>query len=553
LAPLGTGTVVEHVLATVAPCTGNPPVIVSPNGADTEFNRWIHSLSPLARVVRTPAQLTEAIDHLELSDAFLIVEARYLPSRDLQLPMLMRHYVAAPKVAHHLVAFERPIGGTMERISLDRQGQIRGIQRHYEDATWPFIAGIVATVVPFAGGVLPEAQNPGSLIDLRRMIVERNVPSRDVPLSGGVLDLATEAGLLAANELFALKAAGKGERGSVRQGPVYVGSGHAVHEAARLMGPIVIHPGARIEANATVIGPSVIGPDSRIATGAFVAHATIGADCVVPQGSIVRDRAWFGEDDQRGDEPGVDGDFPLSRREPLQRFAVDAQANSNNQNQVAASARHRHAGLKRTFDVVTAAIGLAILSPLFVLVAIAVWFESKGSVFFADKREGLNGLVFGCWKFRTMYTGADLAQREFKHLNHSDGPHFKIDRDPRVTRVGRVLRATNVDEIPQLANVLIGQMSLVGPRPSPFRENQVCVPWREARLSVRPGITGLWQVCRHDRAAGDFHQWIEYDLLYVQNQSVWLDLKILAATALTLGGKLAHVPSSWLVSTGLVS
>ena len=90
-------------------------------------------------------------------------------------------------------------------------------------------------------------------------------------------------------------------------------------------------------------------------------------------------------------------------------------------------------------------------------------------------------------------------------------------------------------------------MSLVGPRPSPFRENQVCVPWRSARLSVRPGITGFWQVCRHNRAAGDFHQWIEYDLLYVQHLSLGLDLKILAATFMTLGGKVAHVPASWLV------
>jgi lipopolysaccharide/colanic/teichoic acid biosynthesis glycosyltransferase len=90
-------------------------------------------------------------------------------------------------------------------------------------------------------------------------------------------------------------------------------------------------------------------------------------------------------------------------------------------------------------------------------------------------------------------------------------------------------------------------MSLVGPRPSPFRENQVCVPWREARLSVRPGITGFWQVCRHDRSDGDFHQWIEYDLLYVQHQSFWLDMRILVATLLTLGGKAGHVGANWLI------
>jgi lipopolysaccharide/colanic/teichoic acid biosynthesis glycosyltransferase len=103
-----------------------------------------------------------------------------------------------------------------------------------------------------------------------------------------------------------------------------------------------------------------------------------------------------------------------------------------------------------------------------------------------------------------------------------------------------------------LFNVLVGEMSLVGPRPSPFRENQICVPWREARLSVRPGITGFWQVCRHDRASGDFHQWIEYDLLYVQHMSLALDLKILAATAFTLGGKAGHVAPSLLVSSASV-
>jgi lipopolysaccharide/colanic/teichoic acid biosynthesis glycosyltransferase len=140
----------------------------------------------------------------------------------------------------------------------------------------------------------------------------------------------------------------------------------------------------------------------------------------------------------------------------------------------------------------------------------------------------------------------------FKNLDTTDGPHFKIDSDPRVTKVGRVLRALNIDELPQLLNVLSGEMSLVGPRPSPFRENQVCVPWREARLAVRPGITGFWQVCRHDRSAGDFHQWIEYDLLYVQHMSFWLDMKILAATVLTLGGKLRHVPSQRLVPSSSV-
>jgi len=146
-----------------------------------------------------------------------------------------------------------------------------------------------------------------------------------------------------------------------------------------------------------------------------------------------------------------------------------------------------------------------------------------------------------------MVVDADQQQRRLSRMNAVDGPQFKVDRDPRRTRVGRLLAATNIDELPQLWNVLAGEMSLVGPRPSPFRENQVCVPWREGRLSVRPGITGLWQICRHDRGNGDFHQWIYYDLHYVRNLSFWLDLKILALTPLSFlrGG---YIPLGWLLA-----
>jgi lipopolysaccharide/colanic/teichoic acid biosynthesis glycosyltransferase len=131
--------------------------------------------------------------------------------------------------------------------------------------------------------------------------------------------------------------------------------------------------------------------------------------------------------------------------------------------------------------------------------------------------------------------------------NEVDGPQFKVHHDPRYTRLGRFLSTSTLDELPQLFNVLVGQMSLVGPRPSPFRENQLCIPWREARLSVRPGVTGLWQVCRHDRHKGDFHQWIYYDMLYVRHLSPLLDLRILALTLSSLAHR-GHIPLSWLLS-----
>ena len=147
-----------------------------------------------------------------------------------------------------------------------------------------------------------------------------------------------------------------------------------------------------------------------------------------------------------------------------------------------------------------------------------------------------------------MQRDAHQRQRALYATNVLDGPQFKLHNDPRVTRVGALLRATNIDELPQLINVLLGQMSLIGPRPSPFRENQICVPWRRARLSVRPGITGLWQICRDQRSEGDFHQWIAYDIMYVRHLSGWLDLKILLATILTLGG-MWRVPHEWIVGS----
>jgi lipopolysaccharide/colanic/teichoic acid biosynthesis glycosyltransferase len=124
-----------------------------------------------------------------------------------------------------------------------------------------------------------------------------------------------------------------------------------------------------------------------------------------------------------------------------------------------------------------------------------------------------------------------------KQKNQADGPQFFIENDPRLTRVGRVLRKYNLDELPQFWNVLVGDMSVVGPRPSPNKENQFCPPWREARLSVRPGVTGLWQIMRTRRAGSDFQEWIKYDLEYVERRSTWLDLQIFFKTIAILLGK----------------
>jgi lipopolysaccharide/colanic/teichoic acid biosynthesis glycosyltransferase len=283
------------------------------------------------------------------------------------------------------------------------------------------------------------------------------------------------------------------------------------------------------------VGPAVIGSGSRVEPGAMVAQCVVGPDSVVAAGLTLRHRAVFGAVTEAGRAA-----TPAAIHDP------DPSPTEPSEVEDAAPRSPAVRGLKVAFDVTAAALGLLLLSPLLLLIALLIKLESKGPVFYGDRREGQGGRTFRCLKFRTMFAGADAQQRELLAKNEVDGPQFKLARDPRVTRLGRVLRALSLDELPQLINVVFREMSLVGPRPSPFRENQLCIPWREARLSVRPGMTGLWQICRNRRAQGDFHQWIHFDLLYVEHASFFVDLKIIAATVLTLAGQWP-APVSWII------
>jgi exopolysaccharide biosynthesis polyprenyl glycosylphosphotransferase len=186
------------------------------------------------------------------------------------------------------------------------------------------------------------------------------------------------------------------------------------------------------------------------------------------------------------------------------------------------------AAAKRACDVVLAALGLLALLPLFAAVALAVKATSRGPVLFHQRRVGLGGRPFTLLKFRTMVDGADLLLGGLLDRNEADGPLFKLRRDPRVTRVGAVLRRWSVDELPQLWNVLKGEMSLVGPRPPLPGEVERYEEWQRDRLEVRPGITGLWQVS--GRSELSFDDYVRLDLFYVENWSVAYDLYILSKT-----------------------
>jgi exopolysaccharide biosynthesis polyprenyl glycosylphosphotransferase len=185
--------------------------------------------------------------------------------------------------------------------------------------------------------------------------------------------------------------------------------------------------------------------------------------------------------------------------------------------------------LKRTLDVSVSLVAMLLLSPLFGLATLIVKLTSPGPAFFVQDRVGLNKRRFRLYKFRTMVADAAERQWEVEHLNEASGAVFKIRNDPRLTRVGKFLRKTSIDELPQLYNVLKGDMSLVGPRPLPVRDylgfNQ---DWQRRRLSVRPGITCLWQIS--GRSSIPFEKWMELDMHYIDHWSLGLDIKILAKT-----------------------
>lgn len=185
---------------------------------------------------------------------------------------------------------------------------------------------------------------------------------------------------------------------------------------------------------------------------------------------------------------------------------------------------------KRAIDITAAALGLLALAPFFIGIAIAIKLTSPGAVFYCQERVGLHGKIFHMWKFRTMVTNADALQAELEAQNESqDGILFKIKNDPRRTQIGSFLRRTSIDELPQLFNVLIGQMSLVGPRPLPIRDVERFDSWHHIRHQVVPGITGLWQISGRSHI-DDFDQAARLDLHYIDNWTLNLDFEILVET-----------------------
>jgi exopolysaccharide biosynthesis polyprenyl glycosylphosphotransferase len=183
---------------------------------------------------------------------------------------------------------------------------------------------------------------------------------------------------------------------------------------------------------------------------------------------------------------------------------------------------------KRLMDLTGAVVLLIVTAPLMLAIALAIRLSEGSPVFFRQPRVGLHGRVFDVVKFRTMTADAEQKLDELADRNEISGPAFKVTDDPRITQIGALLRRTSLDELPQLWNVLFGDMSLVGPRPPLPRELEAYDVWHRRRLSMKPGITGLWQISARRNA--DFDRWVSIDLDYIDRWSLWLDLKIMART-----------------------
>lgn len=546
LSLLGTRTTFAHLLAALKRSDIHDPIIVPAFDAGEVYSAAIQRIAPQARILGI-GEVATLIEALEPADWVLMIDASVRPVGGYSFESLLRSRSDCPLVKHQ-IHLRRDAEGLQERVVRDGASRVRCVQRLYDGVTRLETDAIGASLFLGIVPVVSLGLHSLSLGELRIRLVHDGIPTRDLAAETPAYDLADKDDYQAAvGEALYQKTLAPVTSAAWRctAADVWVSAGAQVSDGARLVGPLVVHDGAQVAPGAVVVGPAIIGPHARVEADAVVCQSVVESGATVPErASLVADvippphRHAFVTPQQ---PTGGSADF-----RPGGASGKGAAASRSASN---AALTPRALAIKRAIDACAAGFGLLLLMPLLAVVALLVKLTSRGPVFFGHEREGLNGRVFRCWKFRTMVPNAHLLQRALYAKSNVDGPQFKMERDPRVTWIGNWLRKTNIDELPQLWNVLRGEMSLIGPRPSPFRENQICVPWRQARLSHRPGITGLWQVCRHERDAGDFHQWIHFDTLYVRHWSLLLDLRILLCTVLTLGGRWS-VPLSWILPRG---
>ncbi|NUO80561.1 sugar transferase [candidate division KSB1 bacterium] len=316
---------------------------------------------------------------------------------------------------------------------------------------------------------------------------------------------------------------------------VWVGRNVHISSRVNFIPPVVIGDNTVIDDDVQIIGPVAIGADCFVGKGAVLRECTVWNRSQVAEASWI-ERSVVTRDSKVGPRQHLQNTVVM--KEGLQPATINLLEKNYNITTIASSnstpvlhGQHRrrvYDFCKRGIDLAFSSMLLALFLPVMSVIACAIKADSPGPVFFRQRRCGLRGREFFMFKFRSMAQDAAERQHELKHLNQVDGPIFKIENDPRMTRVGKILRKYSLDEIPQLFNILLGEMSFVGPRPLARKELKFEPSWSETRLQVKPGLTGLWQVS--GRSDSSFRDWVALDKYYAMHQSLMLDLKILFKT-----------------------
>lgn len=469
-----------------ATAAGAPAVLPTVWGMD-----WfeLHARYWAARGVQLvrPGERTPLVDHAEM---FLLLDTNTLTIFRLA-PLLDDVSWTRPDlvIVRVLDKAKQPY---TERVVTDEQGRFVRYQRLY-DRTQVRIGRVVLTTDSDLAGVWQESPDAASAWShLRRLT--RRTDRLAARLSGKLFDGSSPADLQRfGHELITRWTRPDATISRIRKmgDGIWADKDADVRVGPATRGPLWIGAGRTLDASMTAVGPAVLwdAPEKRPAPERI---------------------EWLDLE---------------SLSSPAPRALLSAKS---------LSGRLPKRPLKRAFDVVFALGAIVATLPIYPLVALAILIEDGSPIFFRHSRETLGGREFGCLKFRSMRKDSEQIKAKLMAMNQADGPQFFIKNDPRLTKVGAFIREYQIDELPQLFNILSGEMSVVGPRPSPFKENQYCPPWREARLSVRPGLTGLWQISRTREEGNDFQEWIKYDIQYVEKQSFWLDLWIIWRTLMLL-------------------
>lgn len=496
-----------------------------------------------------PSALTTSPDDGE--PVYLIFNGDRFPICDLSDAILVHRQNRCDAT---LIDFpQRNKKGYEEKIQFEKDGRVKRVNRSYEerenalrvDRDWPILLVLSADAMKTLLDVsLPHRINqwPSAMLRSGLLVRGSTIPGRSFSLHDRDHLFEMNEVILRLKPHWLANAGGLVDQGE----RIWVGKNVRIDSTANLLGPIAIGDNVEIGPDAVVVGPTTIGRGSKIGAGIVLKRSVVLPDTTLASATFkahaISQAIVLG-----GDTPTIQALTPEeapTRAVDLRSLSVDRPIRLETVLEGGATptitgARYRaFRAAKRAFDIAGASCALAFTAPFYPFIMLAIYLNSPGPMFYGAVRQGRGGKNFKCWKFRTMVVNADEIKRKLMIQNEVDGPQFKMKNDPRIFFVGRWLRRLNMDEWPQFWNVLVGQMSVVGPRPSPEKENQMCPAWREARLSVRPGITGLWQVSRRrDRGETDFQEWIYYDVQYIKKQSFWLDLKIFFKTFLVaLGG-----------------